>query len=116
MTLGMSYHPNVVRFYASFLVEDKLWLAMDFLAGGKLEFALAQHLFCVHKCTPFLILFGYFLTFSNVGSVLDIMKFKFQGGLEETVIATILREALKGIAYFHATGRIHRYIFTAISL
>jgi serine/threonine protein kinase len=47
MTLGMSSHPNVVQFYTSFLVDDKLWLVMEFMGAG---------------------------------SVLDIMKFRFQTG------------------------------------
>lgn len=93
----MSSHPNVVQFYTSFVVEDKLWLVMEFMGAG---------------------------------SVADIMKFRFQSGLEETLIATIMKEALKGffvfvffffeideslnlvffcrIKYFHDTERIHR--------
>mmetsp|Transcript_19568 Transcript_19568/g.33636 ORF Transcript_19568/g.33636 Transcript_19568/m.33636 type:complete len:580 (-) Transcript_19568:30-1769(-) len=75
MTLGMSNHPNVVKFHTSFLVDETLWLIMDYMSAG---------------------------------SVLDIMKFKFQHGLAEELIATILRETLKGIKYFHDTERIHR--------
>jgi serine/threonine-protein kinase OSR1/STK39 len=80
VTLGQSSHPNVVAFYTSFLVEDKLWLVMDYMAGG---------------------------------SVLDIMKWRFPKGLEESLCATILREALKGIAYFHHSGSIHRDVKSA---
>jgi len=44
------------------------------------------------------------------GSVLDIMRFAHPNGLsDEPLIATILCEALHGIAYLHETGRIHRY-------
>lgn len=49
------------------------------------------------------------MKFFSGGSVLDIMKYKFPNGLQdEALIATILREALKGIEYLHKTGRIHR--------
>lgn len=54
------------------------------------------------------------------GSVLDIMKHREQltqqidgdvraGILEEGVIATILRETLKGLEYLHKNGQIHRW-------
>ncbi|CAO3608567.1 unnamed protein product [Mucor hiemalis] len=42
------------------------------------------------------------------GSCLDIMKNGFKDGLEESVIATILRQALEGLVYLHKNGHIHR--------
>ncbi|KAF3777500.1 Serine/threonine-protein kinase [Nymphaea thermarum] len=42
------------------------------------------------------------------GSCLHILKAAFPDGLEETVIATVLREVLKGLAYLHHHGHIHR--------
>ncbi|KAL8153266.1 hypothetical protein V2J09_011026 [Rumex salicifolius] len=42
------------------------------------------------------------------GSCLHIIKAAFQDGFEEVVIATILREVLKGLVYLHQQGHIHR--------
>ena len=42
------------------------------------------------------------------GSALNIMRFAFPDGLEEPVIATVMKEVLKGLCYVHASGAIHR--------
>ncbi|XP_078438468.1 protein kinase superfamily protein isoform X5 [Wolffia australiana] len=42
------------------------------------------------------------------GSCLHIIKSAYQDGFEEVVIATFLRETLKGLAYLHEHGHIHR--------
>eukprot|EP00128_Syssomonas_multiformis_P005959 Colp12_sorted_trinity150504_noHs@18556 len=42
------------------------------------------------------------------GSCLDIMRYYCSKGYEETIIATVLKEALKGLEYFHKNGQIHR--------
>lgn len=42
------------------------------------------------------------------GSCLDIMKSGFKDGFEESVIATILFQALQGLEYLHENGHIHR--------
>ncbi|KAI8366185.1 kinase-like domain-containing protein [Blakeslea trispora] len=44
----------------------------------------------------------------SLGSCLDIMKISFPEGLDEISIATILKQALEGLAYLHKNGHIHR--------
>lgn len=46
--------------------------------------------------------------FVSNGSVLNIMKYKYQKGLSEDVLAVIMLETLKGLEYIHKNGMIHR--------
>ncbi|CAN7128972.1 unnamed protein product, partial [Brassica rapa subsp. narinosa] len=48
------------------------------------------------------------MPYMSGGSCLHILKAAYPDGLEEVFIATILREALKGLDYLHQHGHIHR--------
>ncbi|XP_012457893.1 uncharacterized protein LOC105778689 isoform X1 [Gossypium raimondii] len=48
------------------------------------------------------------MPYMSGGSCLHILKAAYPDGFEEVVIATILREVLKGLEYLHHHGHIHR--------
>ncbi|XP_018452520.1 serine/threonine-protein kinase BLUS1 isoform X1 [Raphanus sativus] len=48
------------------------------------------------------------MPYMSGGSCLHILKAAYPDGFEEVIIATMLREALKGLDYLHQHGHIHR--------
>ena len=44
------HYPNIVEMYDSFLVEDELWVVMEFLEGGALtDIVTHSRLVCFHE-------------------------------------------------------------------
>jgi len=78
-------HENVVTYFTSFVHKEELWLILRLLRSG---------------------------------SLLDIIRSKMKndptgsksGVLDETSLATVLKEVLKGLEYLHNNGHIHRDI------
>ena len=67
------------------------------------------------------ILYAGFHRLLAGGSLLDIIKHRMKssdcrhGVFDEATIATVLREVLKGLEYFHNNGQIHRYTLLFIN-
>ncbi|XP_057510991.1 serine/threonine-protein kinase BLUS1-like isoform X1 [Actinidia eriantha] len=74
-TMILIDHPNVIRAYCSFVVDQNLWVVMPFMAEGS----------CLH-----------------------LMKIAYPDGIEESAIASVLKETLKALEYLHEHGHIHR--------
>ena len=104
-------HPNVTRYYTSFVVKDELWLVMKLMSGMPLPRQTSDYLQPV----------GMPCVFQMAGSLLDIIKSARKratkgGVLDEVFIATVLKEVLQGLEYFHTSGQIHRYKVMSVFL
>lgn len=78
--MGSLSHENVVACLASFVVGSELWLVMPLLRGGSCAAIMRSH-----------------------------PEFK-NGFKDEHLLATILKDVINGLQYFHKDSRIHRDI------
>lgn len=80
-TLMLLSHPNVLTPHCAFMVHRSLWQIMPFMAAGSLHTILSFH---------------------------NILQALYPSGLEESIIATVLKEVVKALDYVHEGGHIHR--------
>ena len=78
--MSTSKHANIVHEHVSFISNNHLWLVMEII---------------------------------DAGSCIDVMQYSEEkthesGIKDETVIATILNETIKGLQYLHKSNKIHR--------
>ncbi|MBZ3884649.1 Serine/threonine-protein kinase 24 [Sciurus carolinensis] len=110
--------PYVTKYYGSYLKDTKLWIIMEYLGGGS-ALDLVMQLWgeiglsgaeCALRCWS-----GDDVLVRVRGSCRQASGHRQlePGPLDETQIATILREILKGLDYLHSEKKIHRDIKAA---
>ncbi|CAI0441464.1 unnamed protein product [Linum tenue] len=80
--------PYITEYYGSYLQQTKLWIIMEYMAGGSV---------------------------ADLVVLIKITLLQLQSGppLDETSIACILRDLLHAVEYLHNEGKIHRDIKAA---
>jgi serine/threonine-protein kinase OSR1/STK39 len=70
-------HPNLLKYYCSFIADKELWIVMPLLDSGSLK---------------------------------DLSHFKYTDKriTDEILLASILKQVVLGLEYFHNMGFIHR--------
>ncbi|KAJ5077783.1 serine/threonine-protein kinase fray2 [Anaeramoeba ignava] len=85
---------------------EKLWKEIQYWKLSVHENIVTFYCSFVHETTIWLV-----MEFIEEGSCQAILRDYFPNGIEdEQIIATILKETLKGITYLHENGQIHRDI------
>ena len=86
------YHENIVEMYSSFVVNDELWVVMEYLEGGSLTDI------------------GKFQAQITGNSPLMFLVTRTAVNMQEHQIATVCKFVLAALVYLHEKGVIHRDI------
>lgn len=78
-----SKHPNLVKELATFMDCNFMWIVMNILDAGSL---------------------------ADIMNLLRDPLTKKKGIDDEVLIATLIKETMKALAYFHTNGKVHRDI------
>jgi serine/threonine-protein kinase OSR1/STK39 len=76
-------HPNLVKEYATFMCCNYMWIVMNILDGGSL---------------------------ADIMTIVRDPVTNKKGFDDEVLIATLIKETMKALQYFHTNGKIHRDI------
>lgn len=79
MTMKQSRHDNLVNFIDSYLVDDCIWVSMEYINGASLTQVIEAHA----QLTPNIL-------------------------LEEELISSVLKNVVAGLEYLHQQQIIHR--------
>lgn len=116
-TMRQQHHGNVLPLHCSFVHQQNLWMVMPYVAGGSvlnlMKFAYSEvslHHPCITANCEHLA-----EAVNRLQQCKHINCSEPMQGLEEPVIATILKEVLKGLDYMHRHGGIHRDVKASAS-
>ncbi|RXI03036.1 hypothetical protein DVH24_003114 [Malus domestica] len=97
--LSQCRSPYITEYYGSYLHQTKLWIIMEYMAGGSVA-DLVGYFCCLY------------IVYVNAQTIV-FMQLQSGPPLDEPSMACILRDLLHAIEYLHNEGKIHRDIKAA---
>ena len=108
LIMSLVHHENVVRILTSFVEEQDLWIIMVH-THRQLQCAKVAEMCSLLTGLFFLTFVAFMQPLLEGGSCAHVMKTIFPTGMkDEAMLATILKEVLHGLLYFHKDSRLHR--------
>ncbi|GAB2284489.1 hypothetical protein Dimus_018942 [Dionaea muscipula] len=102
--------PYITEYYGSYVNQTKLWIIMEYMAGGSVADLVSIACFC-SGAEDYLPVFG--VAYSILSPFDFVIALQSGPPLDEMSIACILRDLLHAIDYLHTEGKIHRDIKAA---